>query len=301
MNITCPKCGIDRRYPPSTASRLKSHICRKCENAGKTNSVTCSTCGKVRHFRPATITRLKTHECKECIDKAFASERTVLTCPHCGATRSHRPSIGDRRATQSCLNCPRHIPNVPIPDTFDGGYVLGVIMGDGLIACLNQKSGSKTYILKLSVTSKAFADRFRDTLHRVTGHKPWETVCTSVKNGDPKLGFRPKEVTEYIVGLTNRDWYDRLKPFKKDRDFTGIVERSEDFRRGFFQGMLDSEGYINEEKNRLAISNKDMGLLVTVAFVAKSLGMNATINGPYENSRGVAKVSASSKGWSKTV
>ena len=210
--------------------------------------------------------------------------------------------MGGRHVTESCLNCPRHIPGLSIPDDFDGGYVLGVVMGDGHIGTIYQtKSNSRTFVIRLSVTSKAFADRFRDTLHRVTGHKPWQTVYASVKRGDPKLGFREKEVTEHIVGLTNRDWFDRLKTYKKDRNFSGLVERSEEFRRGFFQGMLDSEGYINPKSNRLSIVNKDMQLLEVTAWIAKSLGMNATINGPYDYSRGVARLCANAGEWRKTV
>src|SRR5205823_5803217 len=92
--------------------------------------LTCPECGKVRQFRPATIARLKSHVCQECRHGKMKAAWVTLKCPHCGRERKVMPSEAARMTGQSCFHCPHYTPE-PMPETFDAGYVVGAMIGDG--------------------------------------------------------------------------------------------------------------------------------------------------------------------------
>jgi len=93
-------------------------------------------------------------------------------------------------------------------------------------------------------------------------------------------------VKEWITEINSREMYDNLAPYKIERKLDGILLRSEEFRRGFFQGVLDAEGYQNPKY--LDIAGADLELLLVVKQVLESLGQAAKIYGPYPYARGVA-------------
>jgi predicted RNA-binding Zn-ribbon protein involved in translation (DUF1610 family) len=244
----------------------------------------CPKCGKVRNFRPATIAKLKTKVCRTCLDAEEKSKWVTKKCPHCGHEKLLPPAEASRRSGH-CLHCPRHKPGGELPDTFDGGYLLGVVLGDG---CLFKGKGPTGYFygIKLEVTSEAFALRFKDHLEVVIGKKAWMTTSERDIKANEKIGMPATHIKTFIVGVTSREWYDILRPSKKDRNFDGILDKGEDFLRGLFQGILDSEGYANEKY--IDISNKDLQFLNLVRDVLLSLGFPATIYGPYADAKGVA-------------
>lgn len=259
----------------------------------------CPECGKVRDFRPATIKRLTTLVCRECIDKASAEKWVTLTCQHCGKERRLPPAEAERRGkTGSCKGCPQHAPAV-LPDTFDAGYVLGAVLGDGCIVTSKQKTGM-AYCIRLSVTSKKFAERFRGHLAACTGRMPWMKSYTNNRKGNPKIGMPDTRITEWVVTQTNRDWYDRLASYEIGRRFADLPKRSEEFRRGVIQGMLDSEGYLPDDRKYLDIAGSDIGLLRAIAKLFRSLGEVAKIYGPYPYSRGVMHLRGKAGNWIKT-
>ena len=245
----------------------------------------CPKCGKIRTYRPATVARLKTHVCRTCLSEEAKAKWVTKTCPHCGTGRQYAPWAADQ-FSEYCPGCPRYKPGRTLPDNFDGGYVLGVMLGDGTM--VKGQCGTGTgYGLKLAVTSKAFAMKFQEHLSNLIGRKPWYFVQEFDSKGSPEIQMPAQHCVRHVVGVWSREWYDILFPFKKDRIFDGILGKSEEFRRGFFQGMLDSEGYVSPS-GYIDIANKDMNLLWLVRDVLASLGYRSSIYGPYSYSRGVA-------------
>ncbi len=108
----------------------------------------------------------------------------------------------------------------------------------------------------------------------------------STKKVNPAIGMPETRIGEWIVGIWSREMYDHLAPFKIERKLDSILLQSEQFRRGFFQGILDAAGYQNAKY--LDITSKDFDLLYLVQQVLESLGQPAKIYGPYPYSRGVA-------------
>ena len=163
--------------------------------------------------------------------------------------------------------------------------MLGVILGDGSLS--KGRCGNGTgYGLRLEVKSEAFARKFASHVEAVVGRKPWFTTYTKTVKANPKIRMPEVTITCHITGIWSREWYDILAVFEKQRQFSGILEFGEEFKRGFLQGMIDSEGYVNPKY--VDVANKDIQLLETVKLVAESLGHRAYVTGPYPYSRGVA-------------
>lgn len=245
----------------------------------------CPKCSKVRNFRPATIAKLKTHVCRTCLDAEEKSRWVAKVCPHCGRETLLPPAEAARRSGH-CLHCPRYKPGSQLPDNYAGGYLLGVILGDGCIATIKHSDGRTAFQIRLDVKSEAFADKFRDALAACTGQSPFKTTSERTMKANPAISMPETQIKTFVIGVTSREWYDILKPYKKDRKFDGILERSTDFLRGFFQGVLDSEGYVG--KTYTDIANKDIDFLGLLKNVLAVLGYPASIQGPYPYSRGVA-------------
>ena len=244
----------------------------------------CPECGKVRSYKPATIARLRSHVCQECRQRKIKAARVTLKCPHCGRERTERPSEAARRAGQSCYHCARYIPS-PMPETFDAGYVVGAVLGDEYLARQYHAGHGISYTIRLHATDRAFAERFRQHLGACTGRGAWIRCYEYTRKAKPAIGMPETRVREWIVIGTSREWWDKLKPYKLDRKFDGLETRSEQFRHGFFQGILDAEGYVCRKYTDIA--NADLDLLAAVRAVLISLGERASIHGPYPYSRGM--------------
>lgn len=197
------------------------------------------------------------------------------------------PAEAAQYITGACLRCARHAPGV-LPDNYDAGYLVGVILGDGSIIKKLNKNGSFSYIVCLSVTDILFADKFAETPGRLIGRKPSRDSRTRTTKGNPEIKMPPCTILCHRVQVTSRDWYDRLHSIKKDRDFSGVTARGIEFKKGFFQGLLDSEGYVNHRSGYTDIANKDLNLLALAVEVAAEIGYKAKVYGPYPYSRGVA-------------
>lgn len=199
-----------------------------------------------------------------------------------------KKSVAKRRITDYCRKCLNDFSyDKSIPDNFDSGYVVGVILGDGSIAKQDRKDGFFNYAIILRVTSEKFADEFRQRLNSVTGKKPWSTTYTSTKKANPKIGMPETTVTEHFVGLTNRPWYEKLFPIKKEGKFRTLLKMSQDFKQGFILGMLDSDGYMASRVGYVDFSNKNKKLLLLIQKYLHEFGLSSTITGPYSYSRGV--------------
>lgn len=261
--------------------------------------VTCSRCGKVRKYRPATIARLKTTLCQDCRLLAKQEARITLTCPHCGHQRTVKPSDAAKMVSETCFHCPRYTPS-PLPDTYDAGYVLGTVLGDGSLAIQTRNRTYANadgtiddyeavgYTIRLNVIDRAFAEKFKHHLEVCLGRSAWmnEKAYVHDRRAKPEIGMPATSCATWVVIGCSREWWDKLKPFKKDRRFDGLLDYGELFHSGFIQGILDSEGYVRPGEYA-DIANKDLELLNLVRNVLASLGFDSKITGPYPYSRGV--------------
>jgi len=184
-----------------------------------------------------------------------------------------------------------------MPETFDAGYVIGAVIGDGSLRRIETSPSRFGYYIYLGVTDSAFAARFRRHLRNCVKRTPWMVSRKVTKKANASLSIPEQTVLEWRVGVGSRQWYDRIKPYKLDRRYDDLHEHSEPFRRGFFQGILDAEGYVNPKYTDIA--NSDLELLAAIRRVLESLGERAAIYGPYPYSRGVAHLRARA-GFKKT-
>lgn len=176
-----------------------------------------------------------------------------------------------------------------MPENFDTGYLFGVVLGDGYLSKRYvKKMNSFSFGIKLAVTDIAFATRFAETLERYFENKPWRKAYTRTRKANPEIGMPETSVTEHVVSISSREWYDRIAPVKLGRDFSIIRSKNMEFRKGFLQGMLDSEGYISHQYRYTDIAGKDLALLESVAEIAREMGYKAKVYGPYPYARGVA-------------
>ena len=172
------------------------------------------------------------------------------------------------------------------------GYVMGVIFGDGCISReLQQQShirsdGTRSpgmatiYLVRLQVTSQAFAERFGSQWEILTGRpaKIWSTTRT---NFDKSTLKGRKE--GYNVQLFNfRRCHVLLGRYfahlKYERHPSKMLDFPLEVMRGFLHGMIDSEGYLNPKvPKRIDIANKDIDLLNTLVIMLERLGYTANV------------------------
>lgn len=290
--VTCPGCGCSRRYSPSVAKKLSSPVCRKCLHGWKPK-VVCRKCGVERYRgRPSIGCKLKTNLCRPCWKSEERSKWVKIECRHCGKVKELPPCQASKVVTGSCLRCARHSPGI-LPDNFDCGYLVGVVLGDGSLMKKKNRKGYSSYGIELMVTSEAFALKFAGTVERLVGRRAMRRSAERSLKGNEKIKMPPCSIHVHIVRITSRDWYQRLFRIKKERDFSGIVNMSRDFKDGFLRGIVDSEGYVNKKSRYTDIAGKDTGLLSVVRDVASELGYKASVYGPYSYSRGVAHLRVS--------
>ncbi len=239
--------------------------------------------------------------CPTCIEQSHI-------CVDCGA-RKHRSTRGPR-----CKKCDEvhHIdmPNLknrreepPIEQViaeveafgllsekqYAFGYVMGVMFGDGSISKeANRPShirsdGTRSlntsivYMVRLSVTSQAFAEHFGNQWEILTGRpaKLWATTRTNFSTSTLK-GRRE----EYSVRLFNfRRSHILLGRYfshlKYECDPTVLLDRPIEVTQGFIDGMVDSEGYVCERY--IDIANKNIALLEVLAVMLERLGYSAKV------------------------
>ncbi len=289
MDIKCTVCGVAKHYKPSAAAEVKpeTYRCRKCFLAASgSRVVACRRCGKERKYDKTHFRKLDLELCRDCYNAERAEANVEVTCPRCQKVWSARPTdLKRRKDGPYCTGCPR-VYDAEIPDTYAAGYVVGTILGDGFLYKRTQ-NGSVGYGLRLEVTSKVFADEFAKQLSVCCPDQtPWRGYRKVFGKGCPKIKMPAGESERHIVLIGSREWYEKLTPLKHGRNFSLIRLKGSEFRQGFVQGMIDSEGYVNPAYTDVA--NKDIALLAVVRDFLESMGHKAKIYGPYPYARGVA-------------
>jgi hypothetical protein len=165
--------------------------------------LTCPVCRQERKHKPATITRLKSHICLTCCFEERHKPVTIR-CPHCGAERTMKASEAARRATGSCRKCPLYLPG-ELADTFDAGYVLGAVLGDGSIGrTFNKKTKGVGFRIGLSVTDRACADRFQKHLAACVGRQPRIRSDVSDRKANPSIGMPATRTRQWTAIIDSR-------------------------------------------------------------------------------------------------
>ena len=288
MEITCTVCGKVRTTDAFAASKIKSesYRCRDCFLAASgTEFVTCDLCGKTRKmFKPEALKR-KSDRCMACqrVEKT-RNGRVCLICPRCGKVKRVKKCTVREGTLGYCRGCDV-IYDKTIPNTYDSGYVVGVMMGDGCFRPQKTKS-SIGFVLRLDVKSEAFARKFREVAARCTGNEGWTGTYHRVNKANPKIKMPAVDGMYWLTVVGSREWYEKLQPIKKAKEWSRLDGFGDEFAKGFVDGMVDSEGYVNDTYTDIA--GKDVGLLEVTRKYLKQLGYKAKIYEPYSYSRGVS-------------
>ncbi len=288
MEINCTSCGVAKHFKPSAAGKVNAAIyrCRSCYMAASTARViACANCGKERRYDGAQFKKFTPRLCMPCYASERKANNTLVTCPRCGLERMLSPTAEKRSSGGYCVGCPT-VYDTSIPDTYPAGYIVGVVMGDGWL--FDRKSGnSRAYGVRLDVTSKSFALEFKKQFEACRAGSVWVGERTVVRDSLSFLPGMPANYKSrmYRVSVGSREWFEKLKPVKKDRNLDLIRDKGSEFRKGFVQGMIDSEGYVNDKYTDIA--GKDAALLDLTREFFESMGHKAKVYGPYPYSRGV--------------
>jgi hypothetical protein len=138
-------------------------------------------------------------------------------------------------------------------------YLLGVYYGDASV----DKRGS----FRLSVTSKVFAESFRQAIEKI-GLKPWRIV-TYIK-AIPNHGDIPAHTsTFYCTGIGSK----ALAGWLKEMDLNSVKSflSSNEMKREFLRGVYESEGSFSTSK-QIVISNTSLELLELCQRLLEDLG-----------------------------
>lgn len=294
---TCLHCGkaFAPKYRVTAAYWAKRLYCsNECKHAAKAAQpgiqveVKCSECGAARLVFPST--NRKGTVCRECREK-----KVEVTCPRCGKKRLYNKTQAAAMAHGYCGDCrpyfDRHY-DLTIPDTWSGGYVMAVMIGDGtLIYSYRGKHGRLPCGIRLEVTSFAFAQKFLENVTALTGKTTNIHKKQRLMKANPKISMPETLLTLYTVDISGRELHETIAQVKKGRRFELLQPLSREFKDGFLQGLLDAEGYIRGETGRTRFANKDRGLLGVAQRMLAEKGVKSAIYGPYEGSRGVMHLS----------
>ena len=139
-------------------------------------------------------------------------------------------------------------------------YLLGVYYGDASV----DKRGS----FRLSVTSKVFAESFRQAIEKI-GLKPWRIV--TYIQATPSYGDIPAHTsTFYCTGIGSK----ALAGWLKEMDLNSVKGflSSNEMKREFLRGVYESEGTFSPKSQQIRISNTNLKLLNLCKTLLKDLG-----------------------------
>ena len=295
----CPHCGGKKRPGAIT--------CKPCEpsKAGIPRAprretlpaIDCIVCGA--SFKPGSIAERR---CPACILKSKSCEVCGVTkkdspgprCRKC--TDIHRIDDGktgkwNRREEKSIEQVISEVEAFGLlsEKQYAFGYVMGVVFGDGSISKVTNRipytrsDGTTRYhdstirLIRLSVTSQAFAERFAKHLE-VLIDSPVR-IWTSTRTNFDKSTLKGRR-EEYSVQLFTIDKCHvllgrYLAYLKHDSELYELLRFPVEVTRGFVHGMIDSEGYVND--NYTDIANKRVALLDVMVFMFEQLGYSATV------------------------
>lgn len=221
------------------------------------------TASAVRHKRQriTNVRRKKswTNEEKEFLMKYYCKKGAKWCSEKLGRScRTKARKIGLK------IREPMNIPQKDFKkDSFELGYVLGTLCGDGWIYI-----SSNNYSISLSVARETHRDSFADILERWSGIKPCHTKRVR------KFGM--KKCIAYDVSLNSKIvclWIDKIGKYKtKEWRVPEKVENGNiEIKVGFLSGLYDSDG-TNDSRNSIHIRCTNYNGLKDVDKMMNELG-----------------------------
>lgn len=150
----------------------------------------------------------------------------------------------------------------------DYAYLLGVYLGDGTIS----QRTDNCYRFSLEVIDIDFIDKTREAIKTLTG------------NEYPSIRVRNRGMMkEDIYAFDSHDMvYKDMKDSTQDKKFIPqfIFDSERDVKVAFLEGLMDSEGWIVERKNKAGIKQYQMGFSCTSSWtydvwqLFRSIGVN---------------------------
>ena len=161
-----------------------------------------------------------------------------------------------------------------IKETFDTGWFLGAYLGDGWTAQKDMKvhlsfgEGGRDVADRWASLSEEFVPGAHPT-YTVMPHKFEDKEYTS-----HRVNIGSAQLSRWILSLgVNKCSFEKALPI----DF---LQRSEQFRRGLFCGLMDTDGTINVDKNKrlnTSYTTKSRDLAAGIHLLALSLGIHGSI------------------------
>lgn len=122
--------------------------------------------------------------------------------------------------------------------TFELGYFLGVMMGDGSFGYYGGKEKSN-YAINLQTVSEEFADLFRENLSELTGFKVWKSAF------ERKTGSYRRKT--FNIMAQSKVLHDYLLLNLKS-GIPKICYENEECLKGFVSGFFDSDGCLIHDR-----------------------------------------------------
>ena len=136
----------------------------------------------------------------------------------------------------------------------DYAYLLGVYLGDGTISLRTDNC----YRFSLEVIDMDFIDRTRESIKSVTGKNFTNVKCRS-------RGMMMEDIYSFAV---HDMMFKDMKESTEDKKFIPqfVFEADREVKIAFLEGLMDSEGWIVERKNKAGIKQYQMGFSCTSSW-----------------------------------
>lgn len=140
-------------------------------------------------------------------------------------------------------------------------YIIGVIMGDGCLTMSKARRGY-SYIIRLEVTDKSFANKFYKTLKTI-GLNPY--YYTNKREFKKQSHYVSAQSKSFFL------WF-------KDIDYNWVLDTSTDMSYSFLKGVYESDGSLDISKKgvKARIRNTNGTLLLTIKYILEKLGFHPT-------------------------
>lgn len=153
------------------------------------------------------------------------------------------------------------IPNSAHDSTFELGYLVGVLLGDGNIT-------DRTF--RLGVCDEDFIDYFKEMCEKWLD-KPCGKKSFTEGSTEEVLGKECNCRGQYRIAIHSKLGVGILKEYESKPE--KVLDENEEFKIGFFKGFFDSEGNIHKNRSAIRIANSKKKLLRIVQETGNVVGL----------------------------
>jgi len=152
-------------------------------------------------------------------------------------------------------------------------YILGAIIGDGYLYH-HPDPARGAYIIRLRVTSKAFADEFQKRLEEITG-KILRVIPYIAK-------IKRQSIQAYYVNCWSKYWLMYFQ-FLSEHLHQIITDAKPDILRGFVRGYIDAEGCIARGSRSVGIQIASTNSYHITCAKEALMKLGYNVNGIYQS------------------